>query len=50
MDNFKFCGEGCEKNLTEDDINDVARKLEYNIICSAKAISTYRFLVTQKVG
>ncbi|XP_001600102.2 ATP-dependent DNA helicase Q5 isoform X1 [Nasonia vitripennis] len=50
LDNFKLCGHECDKQLTEKDIDEIARKVEYNIICSTKAISRYRFLTTQKIS
>lgn len=50
LDNFKLCGHESDKQLTEKDIVEIARKVEYNIICSTKAISRYRFLTTQKVN
>ncbi|KAJ8688585.1 hypothetical protein QAD02_024380 [Eretmocerus hayati] len=50
MDNYNLYGNECEKALSVDDISDLARELEYNIICRAKAISTYRFLNTQMIS
>ena len=49
LNNFKACEEQSKIYLTGKNINDIACKVEYNIVCSAKAISTYRFLATQKV-
>ena len=48
--NYKICGDDCEKIWSEEDLTDKARMIEYNTVCSTKSIARYRYLITQKVG
>ncbi|XP_014212125.1 ATP-dependent DNA helicase Q5 [Copidosoma floridanum] len=50
MKNYETCKNESEEQLSASKINDIARNVEYNIICSTKVISRYKFLAAQKVS
>ncbi|XP_058803941.1 ATP-dependent DNA helicase Q5-like isoform X2 [Phymastichus coffea] len=49
LENVKVCNNENERFLTEKEINNIARKLEYNIVCASKALPTYRNSIIQKI-
>lgn len=50
MENYTVCKNESKDQLTEIEINNVARKLEYNIVCDTRVISRYKFLAAKKVN